>query len=135
MNKPAKLGHNVVNAPHGAVRVRRVRPFTMVIASSAAVVLAVQFVAPDSAVGLLGVCQAYIAAVLCFALVDIVRSLRRARMTMADEAGAPVVSTSLDNPVLVIQGHAQVLQGTSVVFDTRASAPVTEEAVSLAAME
>jgi hypothetical protein len=34
-------------------------------------------------------------------------------------ADAPVIST-LDNPVVVIQGHAQILQGNGIVFDTRA---------------
>jgi hypothetical protein len=41
----------------------------------------------------------------------------------------PVVSTSLENPILVVQGHAQVVQGGGVVFDTRMGQQATEERI------
>jgi hypothetical protein len=41
-------------------------------------------------------------------------------------ADAPVVSSTLDNPVVVIHGHAQILQGGGIVFDTRATQQAPE---------
>jgi hypothetical protein len=40
---------------------------------------------------------------------------------------------NLENPVLVVQGHAQLLQGGSVVFDTRLGQQVPEELIGRAA--
>jgi hypothetical protein len=40
---------------------------------------------------------------------------------------------NLDNPVLVVQGHAQVVQGRGVVFDTRLGQHLPEELMGRAA--
>ena len=41
----------------------------------------------------------------------------------------PVISTTLENPVLVVQGHAPLLQGGGVVFDTHMGQQATEERI------
>ena len=54
--------------------------------------------------------------------------------TRHDESTAvPVISANLDDPVLVVQGHAQLLQGGGVVFDTRLGQQVPEELIGRAA--
>ncbi len=45
---------------------------------------------------------------------------RRRRAIPAHDSAAPLVPGDLEDPVLIIRGHAQILQqGTGVVFDTR----------------
>jgi hypothetical protein len=39
---------------------------------------------------------------------------------------------NLDNPVLVVHGHAQMVQGGGVVFDTRQDQQVTEDLIGRA---
>jgi hypothetical protein len=45
------------------------------------------------------------------------------------EGDASTGLANLDNPVLVVQGHAQLLQGGGVVFDTRQNQQVPEELI------
>lgn len=45
---------------------------------------------------------------------------RRRRAADAQDKAVPLVSSDIEDPVLIIRGHAQILQqGTGVVFDTR----------------
>lgn len=50
---------------------------------------------------------------------------RRLRTPADSQTVAPVVSSSVENPVLIVQGHAQILQGGGVVFNTRAGEQAT----------
>jgi len=45
---------------------------------------------------------------------------------------APVLSTSIENPVLIIHGYAQLVQDADVVFDTRQGHHPTEDVVDRA---
>lgn len=49
----------------------------------------------------------------------LVAIVHRRRVGSARAVAFPVVSSDLEDPVLIIRGHAQLLQGTGVVFDTR----------------
>ncbi len=45
---------------------------------------------------------------------------KRRRATPVQDTAVPLVSSDIEDPVLIIRGHAQILQqGTGVVFDTR----------------
>jgi len=56
------------------------------------------------------------------ALVGVTARLRRKQARMIGDVAAPVAPANLQDPVLIIRGHAQILQhGTGVVFDTRGS--------------
>jgi hypothetical protein len=72
--------------------------------------------------------------VFAVSLVLFVRNLVPGGRTHHDESTAvPIISTSLENPVLLVQGHAQVVQGGGVVFDTRLGQQVPEELIGRAA--
>lgn len=58
-------------------------------------------------------------AVTSIALAFLVHRRRGTSAQPGPDAAVPVVSTDLQNPVLIIHGHAQLMQGTGVVFDTR----------------
>jgi hypothetical protein len=80
------------------------------------------------------ICFAYIVMVFVVSLVLFVRNLVSGGRTHHDESTAvPVISANLDNPVLVVRGHAQLLQGGGVVFDTRLGQQVTEDLIGRAA--
>jgi hypothetical protein len=52
------------------------------------------------------------------------------RSYLVDENTAvPIISTSLENPVLLVQGHVQLLQGGGVVFDTRQGQQIPEDLI------
>ena len=54
----------------------------------------------------------------CAALIALAHRRRRAAPT--HDKAVPLVSSDIEDPVLIIRGHAQILQqGTGVVFDTR----------------
>ena len=63
----------------------------------------------------------------CAALIALAHRWRRA--APARDTVVPLVSSNIEDPVLIIRGHAQILQqGTGVVFDTRrASGAATAE--------
>ncbi len=73
---------------------------------------AVFFPAPNNDAKFVGLVL-YLLLVTVFALVLLTRPQSRAHIP------APVVSASMEDSVLIIHGHAQVLQGAGVVFDTR----------------
>ncbi len=56
---------------------------------------------------------------IAFALVALAQRWRMARGHVPDDAAAPMMTSGLENPVFVVQGHAQIIQGGGVVFDTR----------------
>jgi hypothetical protein len=57
----------------------------------------------------------YVATAL--ALVGVVHNPRRPGRRVAREAAAPMISSDLENPILIVQGHAQILQGGVVVIE------------------
>ncbi|HKC73342.1 MAG TPA: hypothetical protein VKF37_03970 [Chloroflexota bacterium] len=80
------------------------------------------------------ICFAYIVMVFAVSLALFVRNLVPGGRTHHDEnTGVPVISANLDNPVLVVQGQAQLLQGGGVVFDTRLDQQIPEELIGGAA--
>ncbi len=66
----------------------------------------------------------------CAALIALAH--RRRRATPAQDKAVPLVSSDIEDPVLIIRGHAQILQqGTGVVFDTRQGRSATAELAGL----
>jgi len=64
------------------------------------------------------------------ALAALVNRRRGTGAYSSQHAAAPIVSTNVDNPVLIIHGSAQLLQGAAVTFDTattRAAGPQTAD--------
>ena len=57
------------------------------------------------------------------------------RVSRAKTAATPLVATDVENPVLIVHGHAQIVQGGGVVFDTRASQQATERLAQPAALQ
>lgn len=53
----------------------------------------------------------------------------KGRRRTATDVSAPILSTTIENPVLIIHGHAQLVQGGGVVFDTRQGHHPMEEVV------
>ena len=93
-------------------------------------VMTVALLAPPGSL----ICFAYVVGVFVVSLALFVRNLVPGGRTHHDEnTGVPVISANLDNPVLVVQGHAQLLQGGSVVFDTRLGQQDSEELIGRAA--
>jgi hypothetical protein len=79
-------------------------------------------------------CFAYLVGVFTVSLVLFVRILvPGGRMRHDENSAAPINSANLENPVLLVQGHAQLLQGGGVVFDTRLGRHVPEELIARAA--
>src|SRR5204863_1441064 len=94
----------------------------VILAMSSLLVMTVALLAPPGSPieQRFAICFAYVVVVFAISLVQVVRNLRAHGRTHLDEHTAvPVISTSLENPVLVVQGHAQVVQGGGVVFNTR----------------
>ena len=80
------------------------------------------------------ICFAYIVMVFAVSLALFVRNLvPGGRTHHGENIGVPVISANLDNPVLVVQGQAQLLQGGGVVFDTRLDQQIPEELIGGAA--
>ena len=80
------------------------------------------------------ICFAYVVGVFVVSLALFVRNLvPGGRTHHGENIGVPVISANLDNPVLVVQGQAQLLQGGGVVFDTRLDQQVPEELIGGAA--
>lgn len=67
----------------------------------------------------------YLFAATSLALVGLAHRWRRGS-SRANKPAAPLVATGVENPVLIVHGHAQIVQGGGVVFDTRASQQATE---------
>jgi hypothetical protein len=83
---------------------------------------AVLFPAPNNDAKFVGLVL-YLLLVTAFSLVLLARPRAHAQIP------APVMSAGMEDSVLVIHGHAQVLQGAGVVFDTRQSAQTAEAVV------
>jgi len=67
------------------------------------------------------------------ALVGVTARLRRKQTHTAKDVAAPVVSAGIKDPVLIIRGHAQILQhGMGVVFDTRGAGTCSVATAELA---
>jgi hypothetical protein len=113
----------------------RLRWPALLVVSSLSVMTVALLAPPDSPIEQrFAICFAYVVGIFAVSLALFVRNLVPDGRTHRDESTAvPVISANLDNPVLVVQGHAQLLQGGSVVFDTRLGQQDSEELIGRAA--
>jgi hypothetical protein len=109
----------------------RLRWPAILVVSSLLVMTVVLFAPPGSPIEQrFATCFAYVVGVFAVSLVLFVRNLVPGGRTQHDESTpVPIISTNLENPVLLVQGHAQLLQGGGVVFDTRQGQQIPEDLI------